>query len=178
MQKFYPILLIALFSGVAFAQNVKFPAMNHLTDGDSFRVARLTPSEQEQVYKEIETITSDTPPSWDAELRVLRVSLGGLEEGLVLQGTQVLCGKTGNCQTFILRRQADKWISMLQEEAPIASGFGIGPDSSKGIKDFVVASNTSAESENYVVYKWDGKHYQASRCYAVSKSETKSVPCK
>ena len=172
------MLLLELFTGMLLAQNVKLPPMAQLQESDTFRGARLTPSEQKQVFGEIEGISSDTPQSWESELRVRRVQLGGVQEGLVLQGSELLCGKTGNCQTFVLRRENSKWIAMFQEEAPIASGFGLAQESSNGIKNFVVAANTSAESERYVMYKFDGKFYRASSCYEKSKQEMKTVSCK
>jgi len=171
-------LLPGLYIGIALAQNVKFPPMEQLTDRDTFRVARVTPSEQMQIFEEIETISFDTPTSWESELRVRRVTLGSLQEGLVLQGSQLLCGATGNCQTFVLRRENSKWIAMFEKEAPIASGFGFAQESSKGIKDFVVVSNTSADSETYVIYKSDGKIYRADMCYEKTKTQVKTVSCK
>ena len=180
--RFLPIrcarLLPALFIGMALAQNVKFPPMEPLKDSDTFRVARVTPSEQMQIFEEIAEISFDTPTSWESELRVRRVPLGGLQEGFVLQGSQLLCGATGNCQTFVLRRENSKWIAMFEKEAPMASGFGFAQESSKGIKDFVVASNTSAESETYVIYKSDGKFYRVDVCYEKTKTQIKTVSCK
>ena len=46
MRIFQSLLLLALFAGTALAQDVKLPAMTHLQDSDTFRVARLTPSEK------------------------------------------------------------------------------------------------------------------------------------
>ena len=76
--------------GTVFAQNVKLPPMNQLTENDTFRAARLTPSEQQQAFDEIEPISFDAPSSWESELRARRVSLGSLKEGLILQGSDKL----------------------------------------------------------------------------------------
>jgi hypothetical protein len=172
------LLLFSLFAGAALAQDIKLPAMTHLQESDTFRAARLTPSEKEQVFEEVAGISFDTPDSWESELRVRRVILGGREEGLVLQGTTLLCGGTGNCETFVLRRVNSKWIAMLDERAPVASGFGFGPESSNGFKNFVIAANQSAESEKYAVYKYDGKLYRTSQCYEKSNAQIKTVSCK
>ena len=174
----HSLLLLALFAGTALAQDIKLPAMIHLQESDTFRVARLTPSEQQQVFEEIAGISFDTPDSWESELRVRRVILGGVEEGLVLQGATLLCGGTGNCETFVLRRVNSKWIAMFDEQAPLASGFGFGPESSNGLKNFVIAANQSAESEKYTIYKFDGKLYRASQCYEKGKAQIKTVSCK
>jgi hypothetical protein len=172
------LLLLALFAGTVFAQEAKFPSMSHLDENDTFRGARLTPSEKEQVFEEVAGISFDTPDSWESELRVRRVILGGVEEGLVVQGTALLCGGTGNCETFVLRHVNSRWVAMFDEQAPIASGFGFGPESSNGIKNFVIAANQSAEMEKYTVYKFDGKLYRAGQCYEKSNAQIKTVPCK
>lgn len=174
----HSLLLLALFAGTALAQDVKLPSLTHLEESDTFRAARLTPSEKEQVFEEVAGIGFDTPDSWESELRVRRIILGGIEEGLVLQGTTLLCGGTGNCETFVLRRVNSKWIAMFDGQAPVASGFGFAQESSNGLKNFVIAANQSAESEKYAVYKFDGKLYRASQCYEKSKAQTKTVSCR
>jgi hypothetical protein len=174
----YPILNLGLFTGIVLAQNVKLPPMTQLKESHTFRAAKLTPTEQKQIFKQIEAISFDTPSCWESELRVRRVPLGGPQEGLVLQGSELLCGGTGNCQTFVLRRERDKWIPMFQKEAPIADGFGFSQEGSHGFKDFVIEVNTSAESGTYVIYKSDGKYYRASLCYEKDKVQTKPIFCK
>src|SRR5689334_12765514 len=74
-------LLVTLLAATVLAQDVKLPGMTQLQEGDTFRSARLTPSEKEQVFAEIAGISFDTPDSWESELRVRRVILGGVEEG-------------------------------------------------------------------------------------------------
>jgi hypothetical protein len=178
MRPLYLLLVLGVASGTALAQEATFPPLIRLQESDTFRVARLTPSEQQQVFEEVAEISFDTPDSWESELLVRRVKLGGLEEGLVLQGTRLLCGATGNCETFVLRRMNSKWIALFEKEAPIASGFGFAQESRNGIKNFVVAANLSAESERYTVYAFDGKFYKASQCYVKDGTKTKSEPCK
>ena len=171
-------MFFALFAGTVFAQEIKLPAMTRLDENDTLRGARLTPSEQQQVFEEVAGLAFDTPESWETELRVRRVVLGGVEEGLVLQGTTLLCGGTGNCETFLLRRVNSKWIAMFDEQAPIASGFGFASESSNGLKNFVIAANQSAETEKYAIYKFDGKLYRASQCFEKNKAQIKAVPCR
>ena len=172
------ILILGIFAVIAAAQEVKRPAMTQLDDHDTFRVARLTPSEQKQVFEEIEPISYDTPDSWESELRVRRLPIGGSEEALVLQGSSLLCGATGNCATFVLRHVNSKWIAMFDQQVPIASGFGFASESSKGIKDLVIVANLSADLETIAVYKFDGKVYRPSACYEKTKAQTKTVACK
>jgi len=49
----------------------------------------------------------DTPDSWRAEVRVKRIDLAGTP-GLVVQGSKLLCGATGNCQIWIYRESGDQ----------------------------------------------------------------------
>ena len=84
--------------------------------------------------------------------------------GLVVQGTKLLCGGTGNCQFWVLRKVAGKWTSLLAtEQAPIAEGFSLGPTVTHGVKDLTLVANQSAEISHRVLYKFDGKAYQPSR---------------
>lgn len=178
MRSFQALLLVAVVAGMALTQEIKLPPLTQLDENDTFRAARLTPSEQEQVFQEVAGISFDTPDSWESELRVRRVNMGGIEEGLVVQGSTLLCGGTGNCATFLLRRVNSKWIAMFDEQAPIASGFGFGPESNNGLKNFVISANQSADLEKYTVYKFDGKLYRASQCYEKNKAQLKAVSCK
>jgi hypothetical protein len=170
------IALVELLAGTARAQGVKLPPVYQLKEGETLRAAKLAPSEQEQIFEEIAGISFDLPESWDSELRARRVSLGAAE-GLVLQGTHRLCGGTGNCQTIVLRLANTKWIAMFQKQAPIGEGFAFLPESSHGIDNFVVATNDSAESSQYVIYRFDGRFYLPSLCYEKSRLTIKKVAC-
>lgn len=151
--------------------------MTQLKGSDTFTAAKLTAADRKQIFAEIERISFDVPDSWEAELRVRRISLGSVE-GLVIQGTQLLCGGTGNCETVVLRRSGGKWEAMFQKDAPIGDGFGFLPESSSGIPNFVVSTNTSAQSSNYIVYGFDGKYYRPRQCYESLKEQVKKVSCK
>jgi len=168
---------LQLLARTAVAEEVKLPALTQLNESDTFRAAKLRPLEQKQIFEEIEGISFDFPDSWESELRVRRISLGAVE-GLILQGTQLLCGGTGNCETVVLRRANSRWIAMFQKEAPIGDGFAFLRESSNGIRNFVIAANDSAESDKYVIYSFDGKFYRQSLCYEKLKGKTEKVSCK
>ena len=170
------IALLELFAGTVLAQGVKLPAMSQLKESETLRAAKLAPSEQKQIFEEIEGVSFDLPDSWDSELRARRVSLGAVE-GLVLQGTHLLCGGTGNCQTIVLRRANNKWVAMFQKEAPIGEGFAFLPESSNGIDNLVIATNDSVESSKYVIYRFDGRFYLPGLCYVKLRAEVKKVAC-
>jgi hypothetical protein len=133
---------------------------------DTLASAGLSKQEINQVIEAIEQSAYDTPESWEAELRVRKLALGsataGSMPGLVVQGSKLLCGATGNCQTWVLRKVGGKWSSLIAgDQAPIAESFEFGPGSSSGIKNLTLVANSSAESSSRVTYKFDGKVYRA-----------------
>src|SRR5438445_8979296 len=93
---------------------------------ETLRSAKLSLSEIMQICEQLETTSFDVPDSWETELRGRRVSLGN-EEGLVIQGIELLCGGTGNCQTWVLCRSNGKWLTMFKDQSPIASAFVFHP---------------------------------------------------
>ena len=166
------------FVAIALAQSVSIPPMDSLKASETLQAAKLSSPEIKQICEQLETPSFDVPDSWEKELRGRRVSLGN-EEGLVIQGTELLCGGTGNCQTWVLGRSSGKWLTMFKDQAPIASAFGFQPETHSGHKNFVVAANSSADAENYIIYHFDGQFYRQARCYLVRKAQqAERVPCK
>ena len=92
-----------------------------------FVAANLTKADMSQLVPELEQLAYDIPDSWSTELRAMRVDLG-VNPGLLLQGTNLLCGGTGNCQIFVFRRVHGKWMSLFEDQAPICERvtFGAG----------------------------------------------------
>lgn len=156
-----------LIVDVSLAQSNRMPAMHRLADGETFEAAKLPSAEADAIFKQVEQTSFDYPESWRLELRVRRISLGDAA-GLVVQGTRLLCGGTGNCQTWVFRRSNGRWISMFQRQAPIISSFGFADRSSHGIKDLATLAHASADSSAYSVFAFDGKFYRAAHCYEVS----------
>ena len=126
---------------------------------ETFSAAKLTKKEIALIIPVLEQLAYDTPDSWDTELGARRVDLGN-SEGLILEGTNLLCGGTGNCQIFVFRKVNDRWVSLFQVEAPIEDAFTFGPDITNGIKDLNVASHESAEAVHRVRYRFDGQFYR------------------
>jgi len=85
---------------------------------DTFETAKLTQKEVSQLVPTLEKLAYDIPTSWNTELRAKRIDLGSIP-GLVLEGTDLLCGGTGNCQIFVFRRVNNRWISLFQGQAPM-----------------------------------------------------------
>ena len=149
-------ILIALLSvAVGLAQ------MQTIGPGETLAAAKLSPGEVREIIAGVEQSAYDTPDSWEKELRVRRVNLGS-GPGLVVRGTSLLCGATGNCQMWLLRKVDGRWVSLFgADEAPVAEGFQLGPDSTNGVKDLAISANISAAGEKRTTYKFDGKVYRA-----------------
>jgi hypothetical protein len=135
--------------------------MQNLGANNTFAAARLSAKEVQEIVAEVEQSAYDTPDSWESELRVKRVDLGQ-SPGLIVQGSKLLCGGTGNCQTWVFRKAGEKFLSLMpKDQVPIAEGFSLGPNVTAGIKDFAISANTGAESGKNITYKFDGKFYRA-----------------
>ena len=138
-----------------------FSQADSLGPKDTFAAAKLSPKEMREIISGVEKSAYDTPDSWGTELRAKRVDLGA-SPGLVLQGTNLLCGGTGNCQLFVFRKADDKWVSLFGgDQAPLAESFQLGPSLTQGIKDLTVIRNASADSSQRVRYKFDGQIYRS-----------------
>jgi hypothetical protein len=127
---------------------------------DTFTNAKLSPEEIKEIVAAIELTAYDTPDSWTDELRVKRVELGSLP-GLVVRGSKLLCGGTGNCQTWVFGRKNGKWLCLFGDENSIVEGVQLGPEITNGIKDLTVSANSSAEQSTTQSYKFDGTKYRA-----------------
>lgn len=151
---------------------------------ETLAAAKLTAAEKDQIIRQLEQTSFDVPDSWESELRVRRVSLGEAG-GLVVRGANLLCGGTGNCETWVFRRVDEKWLNMFEREAPIVSVIGFDRAAASGIKNLLVSANSSAAKESWILWKFDGKFYRASACYDGSlngdgsgKKKIEKVACK
>jgi hypothetical protein len=177
--------LLAMLScwlcGAALAQQLDFTAIPLPTDKDRIAAAGLPAAELKQILDQIEETSFDTPDSWVDELRLRRLPIAG-GEGLVMRGTAMLCGGTGNCQTWLFRRSSGAWANMFDGEAPTIAGFGFGRHISHDVPDLIATASLSAAMSTYVVYVFDGKVYRPSACYEVevdgAKRSAKQVACK
>jgi hypothetical protein len=144
---------------VAPAGNIDW--ISALADSESFSAANFTPAEQKSILDQIASTSFDVPESWLAELRVRRISLGR-SEGIVVRATRLLCGATGNCETWVFRRTAAGWMNLLVGEAPIASSIGFVRQNLP-VRDLVITANRSANASALMRYSFDGKLYRASK---------------
>jgi hypothetical protein len=154
--------------------------LKDLSANETFRAAKLTAAEQEQIINQVENSSFDVSDSWETELRVRRISLGQAN-GLIIRGTRLLCGGTGNCETWVFRQSSERWLNMFEQQALIVSALGFEQEASGGIKNLLVSANTSAATERRILFKFDGKIYRQSECYEVSfngaAESIDKVPC-
>jgi hypothetical protein len=151
-KNFLPLFLLSMLASFATAKT--------LSTSDTFATAKLMQREVSQLIPALEQLAYDIPDSWNTELRAKRIDLGS-SPGLVLEGTNLLCGGTGNCQIFVFRRVNDRWIPLFQGQAPICEAFTFEPGITNGIKNLTVAANQSAETAQRVTYQFDGKFYRS-----------------
>jgi hypothetical protein len=120
----------------------------------------LSTEERRQVLSGVARSAFDTPDSWEEELSATRVDLGA-SRGIVLRGTKLLCGGTGNCQLFVMRETNGTWVSLFgDDQAPLAESFELGPGVTRGIKDLTVVTNSGAEASRRVTYRFDRQLYR------------------
>jgi hypothetical protein len=120
----------------------------------------LSVEERRQILAAVAQSAFDAPDSWEEELSAVRVDLGR-SPGIVLRGTKLLCGGTGNCQLFVMRKANGRWVSLFgDDQAPLAESFELGPGVTRGIKDLTVVTNSSAETGQRIRYRFDGRMYR------------------
>lgn len=153
------IMIVVLFIGL-FLSVPAASQMERLGPNDTFTAARLNKNEMEELVRQVQDSAFDIADDWQSELRVRRVDLGH-SPGIIIQGTKLLCGATGNCQTWVFRQLDERWISLFpSDNVPIVEGFHIESGVTHGIRDFKVVANLSAESEKRITYHFDGKFYR------------------
>jgi hypothetical protein len=155
------ILVFVLFTAVLLLGTTALAQEESLGPGDNVASARLSAKEFREIVKVVEGTAYDTAESWRKELRLRQVDLGR-SAGLIVQGSDLLCGGTGNCQTWIFRKFKDRWVPMFAgEQAPLAERFQLGPSTTRGIKDLTILTNSSGEASVRVAYKFDGMLYRS-----------------
>lgn len=156
-----PFPWIGLFSFLVFSTTA-VAQMESLGAKDSLAAAKLSAKEIREIIAAVKESAYDVPKSWSAELRLARIDLGN-SPGIVVQGTSLLCGGTGNCQIWVFRKANSNWLSMFANgQAILAEGFNFGPAVTHHIKDLTIVTNSSAEESKRVKYKFDGRLYRAS----------------
>jgi len=131
---------------------------------------KLSPGELNEILKQVEETAFDNPDDWRSELRARRVSLGATE-GLVLQGSKLLCGGTANCELWVFRQVGQHWLNMFEQQAPMADAFQLQAGANP-IQALSLCSNTSVSESACELYAFDGKIYRRVECFSVIGQET------
>ncbi len=156
-----PISWIGSFSFLVVA-TAALAQMESLGPKDSLAAANLSAKELREIIAGVKKSAYDTPESWSQELRLRRVDLGN-GPGIVVQGTSLLCGATGNCQIWVFRKAHATWVSLFpHDHAILAEGFNLGPVVTRHVRDLTIETNLSAEQRKRVTYKFDGTRYRTS----------------
>ncbi|HKS83079.1 MAG TPA: hypothetical protein VJR23_16365 [Candidatus Acidoferrales bacterium] len=96
----------------------------------------------------------------DTRVKMIDVNGDGTPE-VIAQGMKG-CGVVGNCSLWVFRKVGNHYGLIL-------SGYGqtftIQTESTKGFKDIVVASHSSATDSALTLFRYDGSRYQAAGCY-------------
>lgn len=165
-------------SGIALAQEppkLELPSARFLTVNYTFQVAEVPQLEVRQIVTQVEKSSFDRPKSWENELRVRRVALGA-SEVLIIRGSDLLCGATGNCQTWVFLHRRGQWIDLFPSQAPMASGLGFEERGSLGLKDAVTVTALGPDMDRYTVWRFDGRVYRAVECLSVEASPDREEP--
>ena len=179
-RRLLPLVLLGSPWNAALAQDLDFTAIAPPGATDGIAAAKLPAGEVKQIFDQVEQTSFDTPESWESELRLRRLPIAG-GDGLVVRGTAMLCGGTGNCETWLFRRVNGAWVNMFDSEAPVIARFGFGHHVSHEVPDLVATAHLSAAASSYAVYVFDGKAYRADACYevdAAAANKPKKVACK
>jgi hypothetical protein len=144
---------------LSFVLAAKQPAMDHLRPAETVAAAHLTEAETRAIFDQLDKTSFDTPDSWNTEALARRVRLGN-SDGLVIQGSKLLCGATGNCQIWVFRRTNDGWHNLFPGQAPLASTFGFEDAASNGLPNLVLETHLSAGVTRREVYTFNARSYQ------------------
>jgi len=146
-------------------------------ENDTLAASKLPPEQIRELLDQVEATSFDTPDSWPVELRVRVVAIGRTR-GIIIRGTSLLCGGTGNCQTWLFRYDKGHWLNLIEGEAPVIDSLMLTQGKNPDIPDLIAGANTSSSSDRYSVYVFHGKTYRRVKCYETIMGVSKDVACK
>ena len=142
-------------------------AVPGLADNETLLAAALSAGEISDIIGQVESTGFDTADDWQRELRARRLRLGD-SEGLLVRGTRLLCGGTGNCQTWLFRRGEGKWRSLFADQAPIGASIAFAGVRHQGLPDLVIDAHVSASASHRTNFAFDGRFYRAAKCFTIA----------
>ena len=111
-----------------------------------------------------------TTKDMEEELLATHLDLGeGAENGLVVQGSEKLCGATGNCQMWFFRKLAGKWTQVKFEDdegsGVLASMYAAVAPKHDGLYELILGSHFNAFEVPLAQLWFDGKKYVLHQTY-------------
>jgi hypothetical protein len=107
----------------------------------------------------------DMPAAKDMEEELIATHLDfgeGAENGLVVQGSEKLCGATGNCQMWFFRKVAEKWLLIGiggNDDETSASMFAAVPPKHGGLFEVILGSHLSSSEAAFGLFWFDGMNF-------------------
>jgi hypothetical protein len=127
--------------------------------------------------KELRDESGGPTREWfEVEFLARRLDMGeGPDNGLLLQGTQTLCGVTGNCQMWLFRKVNGKWTIVLDDA--LSAAFKFAPPKHNGLFELMVMGHGSAASTPLSVLWFDGTKYAEHTRYCVVQDHLEEGDC-
>lgn len=99
------------------------------------------------------------------QTRIKAVDLNGkgVQEFLAQSADSDLCSPTGNCESWVFRRNGETDSVILHSS--FAQTFTIQPTLTNGFHDLVLAMHGSATEQTLRLYRFDGSKYRVTACY-------------
>jgi hypothetical protein len=123
--------------------------------GNTFSKAGLSPHDRATIITTVKQRAFDTPPDWSSEL-VVRWTRVGTKKLLIIRGSDLLCGGTGNCQTWVLQRTNGKWLNRIPGDPPIIASLSLRTDGAQS--DLVGCRNQSVASSKCTSWHFGRRH--------------------
>ena len=159
------ILRIAsLLPLAAVAAPIDFKPLPLPSTVDTFVESGLRPAARKEIFDSVAITAYNTPDSWDTELRVRHERIGPWHVAVV-RGTSLLCGASGNCQTWVFRLDGKHWVNVIAAgQAPIVDGISLTRAGRNRPWRLATRTRISAEEGKFTDYRFDGRLFQRSRC--------------
>jgi hypothetical protein len=168
----------------AVAAPIDFKPLPLPTDADTFVESGLRISARKEIIENVAVTAYDTPEAWEAELRVQHQKVGPWHVAVV-RGTSMLCGATGNCQTWLFRLDGKHWVNVIAAgQAPIVDGLSLTRAGRNRPWRLVTRARISAQESRFAEYRFDGRLFQRTACKVsavdaegLPKGEAREAPC-
>lgn len=172
----FAFLLTTLIAGRTAAAAGEVASPLWPKENDTLAASELPAAQIRELLEQVEATSFDTPESWLVELRA-RIVASGRARSIIVRGTSLLCGGTGNCQIWLFRYDKGHWINLIEGEAPMVDSLKLTQGANQDMPDLIAGTNTSSTSDRYSVYVFHDKTYRRVKCYETTVGASKEVAC-